>query len=190
MYTAIKRLGMIAGTGFVVLLAGCITPSVQPIAIPKLSLQLAPADLGATIALQQHLKVERNGKIDELDAALEVDSEQLQLVGLAFGQRVLSLDYDGVKLTSWRHFMLPEQVRAEDVLQDIQLTLWPLESIRHALPVNWRIEDNGLKRDVYFGDELVCEITYSSLPRWSGTVHLVNLHYHYALTINSLMNNP
>lgn len=170
----------------VLLLCSCVTPESAPAA--RLGLQLAPADLGAAIALQQHLTIERNGKTDELDAALEVDETRLQLVGLAFGQRVLSLVYDGKNLTVWRHIMLPQQVRAEDILEDMQLTLWPLESIRAALPPGWRMEDRDLQRLLYKDGELICVIRYSSMPRWSGTVLLENLRYHYRITIESLQN--
>lgn len=163
--------------------AGCATlPPPQP---ERLGLTLAPADLGAVIALQQHLKVERGGRIDELDAALEVDADRLQLVALAFGQRVLTVNYNGKQLTTWRHVMLPAQVRAEDVLEDMQLTLWPAEAINRALPAGWRIEDRGLRRTLRVGDTDVVVINYSAMPRWSGTVTLENLRYHYRLTIQS-----
>ena len=131
-------------------LAGCAAPPAGP---ARLGLKLAPAALGESISVQQHLKVERGGRIDELDAALEVDPAQVRLVGLAFGQRVLSLNYDGKELTSWRHMMLPTQVRAEDVLEDMQLTLWPAAAIAQALPAGWRIEDKGLRRTLYLDDD-------------------------------------
>jgi hypothetical protein len=175
-YAAIARLLWIA------LLAGCAT---APPAPARLGLKLAPAALGESIALQQHLKVERDGRTDELDAALEVDAQHIELVGLAFGQRVLSLHHDGRELISWRHVMLPAQVRAEDVLEDMQLTLWPAAAIAAALPPGWRIVDDGLHRVLYLGDTVVTTITYSSMPRWSGTVVLENLRYHYRLTIQS-----
>jgi hypothetical protein len=170
------------------LLTACVTQPVAPLA--RLGLTLAPADLGETLALQQHLKVERNGRIDELDAALEIDSEHLELVGLAFGQRVLSLHYDGKTLQSWRHVMLPSQVRAEDVLEDMQLTLWPLASIRKVLPAGWHIEDEGLRRTLSKGETVVTIISYASLPRWSGTVTLDNLRYGYRLSIQSVASGP
>ena len=166
------------------LLSACATP--PPSA--RLGLQLAPAELGESIALQQHLSIERNGRTDEMDAALEVDSSQLQLVGLALGQRVLSLTYDGKTMSTWRHFMLPQQVRAEDILEDMQLTLWPLASIQKALPTGWRIVDQELRRSLYLDDTLICVISYSTMPRWSGTVQLDNLRYHYRITIQSLNN--
>lgn len=151
----------------------------------RLGLMLAPAALGGSFNVQQHLKVERNGKIDELDAALEVEPDHLELVGLAFGQRVLSLSYDGKQLKSWRHVMLPAQVRAEDVLEDMQLCLWPLDAVAAALPAGWRIEEQGLRRKLYLNEDLMTTIDYTGLPRWSGTVTLNNLRFSYRLTIQS-----
>ena len=175
--------------GFVVvLMTGCSTP---PKPEPgRLTLQLSPAALDASIALQQHLKVERNARIDELDTALEVDADHVQLVGLALGQRVLSLNYNGKELTSWRHVMLPSQVRAEDVLGDLQLVLWPAEAIWQALPAGWRIEEQGLHRTLLQGDDIVTSIDYSGQPRWSGTVVLENRRFHYRLTIQSAPIEP
>ncbi|PWF41607.1 DUF3261 domain-containing protein [Massilia glaciei] len=164
-------------------LAGCA--GLDPAPPARLGLRLAPAALGATISVQQHLKVERGGRTDELDAALEVDPERLELVGLAFGQRVLRLGYDGKKLTTWRHMMLPAQVRAEDVLEDVQLTLWPAMAIARALPPGWRVEDLGLRRTLYLGDAVVATIDYSGPVRWDGTVVLNNLRHKYRLTIES-----
>jgi hypothetical protein len=134
--------------------------------------------------------VEREGRIDELDAALEVDPKRLDLVGLALGQRVLTLHYDGETLRSWRHSMLPAQLRDEDVLEDLQLTLWPVDAIRSALPAGWRIEESGLRRTLLRDDMPVMVIDYSGQPRWIGKIELSNLRYHYRLTIQSVSTAP
>ena len=63
------------------------------------------------------------------------------MVGLALGQRMLALHYDGRSLKSWRHPLVPEQLRGEDVLEDLQLTLWPVEVIRESLA--GRLEHRG-----------------------------------------------
>jgi hypothetical protein len=166
------------------LVVGCA--STEQAAQPaRLSLKLAPASLGASISLQQHLTVERNGRTDQLDAALEIDSQQLNMVGLALGQRVLTLHYDGQTLQSWRHPMLPAQVRAEDVLGDMQLTLWPVEAIRQALPAGWKIAQQGLRRTLLLDDVPETVINYSNASPWGGKVVLSNLRYHYRLTIES-----
>ena len=165
------------------LLAGCASEKTAPVA--RLGLKLAPAALGEQLSLQQHLTVERKGRTDELDAAIEVDASHVRMVGLALGQRVLSIDYDGKQLKTWRHLMLPSQVRAEDVLEDMQLALWPVEAVAAGLPAGWRIEENGMLRRLYLGDELVATLAYSASPRWSGTIRIDNLRYKYRLTIQS-----
>ncbi|MES2320101.1 MAG: DUF3261 domain-containing protein [Pseudomonadota bacterium] len=167
----------------VLLLAGCASQKPAPVA--RLGLKLAPAALGEAISLQQHLTVERNGKFDELDAALEIDASHVDMVGLAFGQRVLTVNYDGKELKTWRHLMLPKQVRAEDVLEDMQLALWPVEAVAAKLPAGWRVEEAGMLRRLYLGEELVTTVTYSAQPRWSGTIKMDNLRYKYRLTIQS-----
>jgi len=156
----------------------------------RLGLKLAPATLGASISLQQHLRVEREGRIDELDTALEVDPDRLDLIGLALGQRILTLHYDGHQLRSWRHPSVPTQLRAEDVLEDLQLTLWPVDAIRQALPGGWSIEERGRRRTLLLDGMPVMVIDYSDEPRWSGKIELANLRYQYRLTIQSVSSGP
>lgn len=170
----------LAAAACALLLAACAT---TPPPQARLGLKLAPAALGTSLSVQQHLKVERNGRTDDLDVALQVEPEAVDVVGLAFGQRVLSLHYDGKELSSWRHVMLPAQVRAEDVLEDIQLTLWPAEAVAAALPAGWRVADQGRIRTLYLDDAPIMQISYSDAQRWSGTVVLESMRYHYKLTI-------
>ena len=165
----------------------CTPPRPQP---ARLGLMLAPATLGASISLQQHLRVERDGRIDELDAALEIDSDRLDMVGLALGQRILTLHYDGRQLQSWRHPLVPEQLRGEDILEDLQLTLWPIDVIRQALPAGWSIDENGRHRTLLLDGAPVMVIDYSGEPRWSGKIELANLRYQYRLTIQSTSSGP
>jgi len=164
------------------LLAACAS---VPQAPARLGLRLAPSALGQTISVQQQLTVERAGATNDLLAALEVDPQRIKLVGLAMGMRVLSLEFDGRALTEWRHPMLPAQVRAADVLEDLQLTLWPAPEIARALPSGWTIEEQGLRRTLRRDGEMVATIVYSGLPRWQGTAVLDNLRYKYRLTVVS-----
>jgi hypothetical protein len=177
-----RTLAGLAGLAAALLLAGCAHAPEGP---ARLGLRLPPAALGTAISVQQHLTVQRPGGTNDLDVALEVDAAHVGLVGLAFGQRVLSLDYDGSALKEWRHPMLPAQVRAEDVLEDLQLTLWPVDAIAQALPSGWGIEEQGLVRVLRRDGAVVATITYGGMPRWQGTAVLDNVRYHYRLTIES-----
>jgi uncharacterized protein DUF3261 len=172
-------------TAVVLLLTSCAEIWFEPV---RIGLKLPPSALGASISLHQQLTVERGGRADALEVALEVDPEHLNLIGIAFSQRVLTLHYDGRVLTSWRHSLLPDELRAEDVLEDVQLTLWPADAIRQALPAGWRLEENGLRRTLYAGETAVTAIEYSGEPRWNGTIELYNLRYHYRLVIQSVAN--
>lgn len=163
-------------------LSGCAS---APPAAARLGLRLDPSTLGESISVQQRLEVERGGSVNTLDVALEIDPARLELVGLAMGQRVLSLSYDGKDLNSWRHVMLPSQVRAEDVLEDVQLTLWPAAALRATLGAGWSIEDAGLRRTLSKDGAPVIVIDYSGPSRWQGKVVLRNLRYDYRLSIES-----
>jgi hypothetical protein len=165
-----------------VLLAGCTKTEDVP---ARLGLRLAPSALGESISVQQHLTVQRPGGTNDLDAALEVDANRLSLVGLALGMRVLSLEFDGKELTEWRHPMLPSQVRAADVLEDVQLTVWPAAEIARVLPAGWTIEEHGLRRTLRREGVVVATIDYSGTPRWKGRAVLDNVRYKYRLTIES-----
>jgi hypothetical protein len=167
---------------FAFALAGCASKETGP---ARLGLRLAPAALGESISVQQHLTVKRGASTNDLDVALEVDPAHVNVVGLAFGQRVLSLEYDGRELKEWRHPMLPAQVRAADVLEDLQLTLWPVADIARALPAGWQIEEQGLRRTLRLDGQVVATIDYSGMPRWQGTAVLDNVRYKYRLTIES-----
>ena len=90
----------------------------------RLGLKLSPASLGESISLQQRLTVQRDDRIDQLDAALEIDAESVHLMILMLGRRMLSLVFDGQAVETWRDPAVPAQLRAEDVLEDLQLTLW------------------------------------------------------------------
>jgi hypothetical protein len=163
--------------------------SASPAPPARLGLKLPPSALGRSITLQQQLHVEREDGSHDLQMVIDVDEDHVELVGLAFGQRVLTAYYDGKTLKEKRHMLLPSQVRSEDILEDIQLTYWPTQAIRDALPAGWTIEDEDKRRTLLLDDKPVMVIEYSSNPRWNGKVELSNLRYGYHLTIQSVVAN-
>jgi hypothetical protein len=135
------------------LLAGLLLAACQTLPPPATlpALQLAPAEFGAELSLAQRLTVtdapaEPDGALVErqLDTLLQVDAQQLQLAGLALGQRVLTLRWDGRDLAVQRHPMLPAAVDPARVLRDIALVFAPLPALRAALPDGWTLDEaNG-----------------------------------------------
>jgi len=129
------------------LLAACAVHNREATSSIELpTLHLAPSALGQNLALEQQLVFVRNGQQREFDALLEVDATQVRLLVQAMGQSAVRLIWDGQHLSQRRASWLPSQVRGGRVLDDLQFALWPLSSVRAALPPNWHAEEAGNER--------------------------------------------
>lgn len=164
-----------------VLLAACAASMPKPlVGLP--TLRLSPASLPAPLALQQQLQFRFGAHERELDALLEADSQQLQLAVQAMGRTGVRLRWDGEKLQQERAPWLPPQVRAERVLDDLQFALWPTAAIAAALPKDWSVTDDGVRRQLRQG-----ATTWLELQRGEdGTLLLENRAEGYSLQIRSV----
>lgn len=123
-------------------LAACaVTPPRAAVPLPEL--RLAPAALGHELSLQQQLHFSFGPQQRDLDALLEVDASEVRLAVQALGQSGVRLNWDGERLQQQRAPWLPDAVRGERVLADLQFTLWPAEAVRAALPAPWTLQDKG-----------------------------------------------
>jgi hypothetical protein len=109
---------------------------------------------------------------------------------MAFGQRMLTLRYDGVKLHEQRNPMLPRDVRGADILTDLQMALWPAEAVRAALPPDWTLSDSDTLRTLSKNSREMVTISYDAVPRWKSVVTLRNIEYNYRLVIRSVAEDP
>jgi hypothetical protein len=154
-------------------------------------LRLSPAALGHELSVQQKLHFRFGAQQRELDALLEVDAAQVRLAVQALGQTGVSLRWDGTELVQQRASWLPEAVRGERVLDDLQFVLWPADAIRAALPAGWRLEErtgvesNGLEdanlRQLLHGDTVWLSARRLDAQR----VRLENFAERYSLEIES-----
>ncbi|MGH7653220.1 MAG: DUF3261 domain-containing protein [Gemmatimonadaceae bacterium] len=156
----------------------------------RLELTLSPASFGRTLSLQQQVHVEYATRTVDLDAILEITPDSLTLVGMAFGQRMLTLRYDGVTLREQRHPMLPRDVRGADILTDLQMALWPAGAVRAALPPGWTLTDSDTLRTLSKDSREMVTISSDAVPRWKSVVTLRNLEYDYRLVIRSATEDP
>ena len=148
--------GMLAGA---CALAGCVSapPAASPRATPQL--RLAPALLGRSLNLQQHLTLQAPGHDQQLDVLLEADATHVQMGVVALGQVAARLSWDGVTLDESKAPWWPQAVSGARILSDLQLTLWPVAAIQAALPAGWRLVEDGDVRTLTQGGEVVAVVT-------------------------------
>lgn len=153
-----QRLIAIACAALALALAGCATPPAEAArATPQL--RLAPALLGRPLNLQQHLTLQAPGRDQQLDVLLEADAQHVRMGLVAMGQVAARLDWDGSTLTESRAPWWPPEVSGARILSDLQLTLWPVDAIRAALPAGWRLVEDGNVRTLTQDGQVVTVIT-------------------------------
>lgn len=139
----------------------CVTLHPRPLD-PGLFL-LSPAEAGFEDTLVQSVTWSHGRTSVQAQVVTEVTPQAVHLVALSpLGQRVLALSWDGVHLKSEMNAALPKDFPAELMLRDFQLTFWPLEAIRRALPPGWRLVSKGRERTVFHGVEQVIHIRYGA----------------------------
>lgn len=143
-------------------LAGCVTA--RPVSQASPQLRLAPALLGRTLNLQQHLTLQAPGHDRQLDVLLEADLHHVQMGVVAMGQMAARLDWDGTTLTEDKAPWWPPEVSGSRILSDLQLTLWPVAAIQAALPAGWAIAEDGDVRTLTQDGEVVTVITRMCAP--------------------------
>ena len=179
----------------VALLAGCSTvaPRQEPGPVrsdPGLFL-LAPAAAGFEASLTHEVTFDRGTAHFEGMAIVEVSSADVVLAGLSpFGTRMLSLRWDGKRLSQERDASLPKQLPLEIILRDIQLVFWPAAAIRSALPgMRWALSDEGRDRVLLEVGRPVVRIRFSSDDRLHADVEFEHLGLGYRLKIHPLQDD-
>lgn len=160
-------------------LGGCATPGPRDGSVPPL--RLAPAALGRSLDLQQHLSVRAAGREREMDVLLEADATHVQLAIVAMGQVAARIEWDGHALTESRAPWWPASVPGARILDDLQLSLWPLAAVQAALPPGWHAADDGDTRTL--SDEGVPVTVVRRVG--ADVIELDQRRDHYQLTIVS-----
>jgi hypothetical protein len=160
-------------------LSGCATPGPRDDGMPPL--RLAPAALGHALDLQQHLTVRAAGHEREMDVLLEADDAHVQLAIVAMGQVAARIAWDGHALTESRAPWWPASVSSARILNDLQLSLWPLAAVQAALPPGWRVADDGDTRTLSDAGVAVTVVRRVG----ADVIELDQRRDHYQLTIVS-----
>ncbi|BCV55721.1 DUF3261 domain-containing protein [Shewanella algae] len=96
------------------------------------SVQAEP--LEQTLSLSQQVRLQRGEQSHELISQLELQPQQMTVVGLApLGQALFTLIYDGHTLTSEQSVLLGNEFKAEYLLALLQFIYWPEEKLNAYL---------------------------------------------------------
>lgn len=147
---------------------------------------LPPAAFGTDAARSQRLTIKGADGTSgiTLDAAVEVEADEVRMAGLLLGQRVFLLSWDGNRLEEARAPMVPDMLRAHAVLRDLQLVYWPADDIRQVLPRGWHLEEGPEGRQLLRGARVLFESQRSDNTPLGGA-SIRNHIGRYAITIES-----
>ena len=146
---------------------------------------LPPASFGRSLELEQLLQGRFRDEPFQLRIHIEIEAEQLLVVGLTTVQtRAFALRYDGKSLEFQNYTGRDMPFPAGMILSDIQLVLWP------TLPEHqgWHVVDYAAtqRRLVFFDDRLVSWIQYNGTSAMQGETLLANMQYGYQLRIRTV----
>lgn len=145
-------------------------------------LKIAPAALGAR-TVEQRLILAWPGEQKTLEMVLNIDADTLTVIGLVFGARLFSFDYDGEKIAETQP--LPSGLSAARIVNDLLLAYAPLDALRAALPLGWTVRETLNERLVLHDDTPAVSVRYPDGSPWQGRVVLDNRALHYQLTLDS-----
>ena len=146
---------------------------------------LPPSSYGGVLILEQLLEGWAKGEQFQLHLQLELDPDQLRVVGLtAFQTKAFALRYDGRTIDfenfTDRRMPFPPAM----ILSDIQKVLWPTLPDREG----WHIVDDPVTktRRVFFDGQLMTRIQYHAGFPTAGDAELSDLQYGYRLYVRIL----
>ncbi|GAD80384.1 DUF3261 domain-containing protein [Vibrio ezurae] len=169
------------------------TPAVNITAHKQVHLPTADS-LGYALTASQLIEASwHNGqqtRTEQLPVQLQVTKDKLVLAGFSsWGTRILSLEYQGDKVTSEVLAGLNNVLPApEQVLFNLMITVWPVSAWEGPLSeVNWKIIETENSRSIYddSGKEVI-NIQYSHEDKLSGKIIFHHLIDDYTITITTL----
>lgn len=134
----------------------------------------APGALGREIEAVQLVSLRHGTDEIAFEGHLSVTRERVLLVGTdGFGQRLISIRWDGKTVSAEKASFLPDTLRPDSVLADVMLIYWPEAAVQAGLS----------------GDK--SEVTVERDPDpWRGHAHLVNKAWDYEIDARSSVVTP
>lgn len=166
-------------------LCGCAGAPPAP-APPQHPPLLPPASIGVTRQAGQIMRGAFGTREVTLRCVVRATPAQILVVGVtATGQRAFSVSWDGTAWNVRSAPMVPDALRPDLLVADVQLALWPLPVLQAAYaPAGWEVsEPGGGVRRLRQGGRIVAEVHYASADPWNGRYWISNFRYSYSLEI-------
>ena len=164
----------------------CTTKKIPPKAwaTKDVELTLPPPSSEKPIQIQQLLTTTHQGKTHSLIVLLDIQKNELNLVGLTpVGIRLFTIQYQQQGIYSKTSLPIANLPKANQVLLDIMLAYWPKTAWLENLPENWSLEDVENKRYLRNSNhEIVTEIIYTGEKTNRTPVNII--HHMFGYTIN------
>lgn len=142
-----------------------------------------PLETFGTRTIEQRTSIVWPGGQRTLEMAVDMDGGTMTVVGMAFGARLFSFEYDGKKITETRP--LPDGLSATRIANDLLLTYAPLDALRAALPAGWTAREKPGERLLFRDETPAISIRYAERLPWTGRVLFDNHALRYRLTLDS-----
>jgi len=177
----------------ILMLGGCAinSPSgTEPQAWLKRGVQVKlPAPLlDKPVSQQQLLTATVNGKQQSLLVLLNADGKSLQLAGLSpLGIRLFKVVYDQTGIHTGQAIKIEGLPPANQVLADIMLSYWPVQSWQPLLPAGWTFDEQPLRRTLLDNEgHAVTRIDYVAQGGTRQPVSITQMAFHYQITIQNV----
>ena len=177
----------------ILMLGGCAinSPSgTEPQAWLKRGVQVKlPAPLlDKPVSQQQLLTATVNGKQQSLLVLLNADGKSLQLAGLSpLGIRLFKVVYDQTGIHTEQAIKIEGLPPANQVLADIMLSYWPVQSWQPLLPAGWTFDEQPLRRTLLDNEgHAVTRIDYVVQGGTRQPVSITQMAFHYQITIQNV----
>ncbi|WP_426785420.1 DUF3261 domain-containing protein [Rahnella variigena] len=177
----------------ILMLGGCAinSPSgTEPQAWLKRGVQVKlPAPLlDKPVSQQQLLTATVNGKQQSLLVLLNADGKSLQLAGLSpLGIRLFKVVYDHTGIHTGQAIKIEGLPPANQVLADIMLSYWPVQSWQPLLPAGWTFDEQPLRRTLLDNEgHAITRIDYVTQGGTRQPVSITQMAFHYQITIQNV----
>lgn len=155
---------------------------------PGTRITLPAPGISPTVSTQQLITGSVNGKTQSLLVILNADEQKITLAGLSsVGIRLFLVTYDEKGLHTEQSIVVPTLPPASQVLADVMLGHWPINTWLSQLPKGWTLDDTGDKRELRNAKgKLVTEITYLNRKGKREPISIKQHAFNYYITIQYL----